>query len=82
MGKLNSTNKSCNQNHDSICLTKLNSKNDNLCTSQNILRIFHQNICGIKSKSDELFSSLYPDLLHIICIAEHLFIICIQSPFW
>jgi hypothetical protein len=71
MGKLNLTNKSCDRNHDSICPTKLNSKNDNPRTSQTLLKIFHQNICCLKSKSNELFSTLYPDLPHIICIMKH-----------
>jgi hypothetical protein len=72
MGKLNLTNKSYNRDHgNSIYLTKFNSKNDNPRTSQNLLKIFHQNICGLRSKLDGLFNSLYPDLPHIICITEH-----------
>jgi hypothetical protein len=72
MGKLNLTNESFNRDHDnSIYLTKFNSKNDNPCTSQNLLKIFHQNIRGFRSKLDELFNSLYPDLPHIICSTKH-----------
>jgi hypothetical protein len=41
MGKLNLTNKSCNQDHDnSTYLTKFNGENDNPCTSQNFLKIY------------------------------------------
>jgi exonuclease III len=51
-------------------------KNLNLNTSnthklQNSLNLFHQNICGLKHKIDELYSSLYPDLPHVLCITEH-----------
>jgi hypothetical protein len=37
----------------------------------NSLTIFHQNICGLRCKTDELYSSLYPDLPHVLCIMEH-----------
>ena len=33
--------------------------------------IFHQNICGLRKKTDELKSSMYPDFLHILCFSEH-----------
>jgi hypothetical protein len=35
------------------------------------LKIYHQNICGLGSKTDELIASLYPDLPDILCISEH-----------
>jgi hypothetical protein len=36
-----------------------------------VLRIFHQNICGIGSKTIDLLTSLYPNLPHILCLTEH-----------
>jgi hypothetical protein len=37
----------------------------------NSFAIFHQNICGLKSKTDELISSMLPTPPHIICLTEH-----------
>jgi exonuclease III len=37
---------------------------------QHSLRIYHQNICGLKYKVNELLSFLYPDFPHI-CMTEH-----------
>jgi hypothetical protein len=39
--------------------------------SSNILRVFHQNIRGLKYKTDELLSALYPDFPHVLCKTEH-----------
>jgi len=36
----------------------------------NSLIIFHQNVWGSKYKTDKLYISLYPDLLHVLCISE------------
>ena len=33
--------------------------------------VFHQNIRGLKSKADELSTSLLPNYPHIICLTEH-----------
>ena len=35
------------------------------------LSIFHQNICGIKGKTDELIGSISPNFPHILCFSEH-----------
>jgi len=35
------------------------------------LRILHQNIQGLRWKSDEVINSLYPSLPHILCFTEH-----------
>jgi hypothetical protein len=35
------------------------------------IKIYHQNICGLQGKMDELVASLYPDLPHVMCISEH-----------
>ena len=34
-------------------------------------RIFHQNIRGLRNKTCELSSALYPDWPHVICLTEH-----------
>jgi hypothetical protein len=33
--------------------------------------IFHQNICGISHKTDELIISLLLDTPHVLCLTEH-----------
>jgi hypothetical protein len=44
--------------------------NSNIYKNQN-LKIYHQNICGLQYKSDELVVSLYPELPDILYIPEH-----------
>jgi hypothetical protein len=39
--------------------------------SQNSLKVYHQNICGLKYKSNEFLNFLYPNYPHIICSTEH-----------
>jgi hypothetical protein len=39
--------------------------------SSTILRVFHQNIRGLKYKTDELLSALYPDFPQVLCITEY-----------
>jgi hypothetical protein len=39
--------------------------------SSNSLRVFHQNIQGLKYKTDELLNALYLEFPHILCITEH-----------
>ena len=36
-----------------------------------VLRIYHQNICGLGSKTNDLLMSLYPKSPHILCLTEH-----------
>ena len=45
----------------------LYSSNNN---SLNVL-VYHQNIMGLKGKTNELISSLYPDLPHLLGLTEH-----------
>jgi hypothetical protein len=46
--------------------------NDNPTVGVNPLRVFHQNICGLKEKKvDELIRSVLLDQLHIMCLTEH-----------
>jgi exonuclease III len=35
------------------------------------LTVFHQNIRGLRGKTNELISQLYPHFPHILCISEH-----------
>ena len=66
-----STNKKCNQVH----FYKNSAKKYNLGflgrDSDQVLRIYHQNICGLGSKTNDLLISLYPNLPHILCLTEH-----------
>jgi len=45
--------------------------NDNQILGSNSITIFHQNICGLNGKTDELTSSLSPNFPHILCFSEH-----------
>jgi hypothetical protein len=39
--------------------------------SKSVLHIYHQNIQGIKWKSDEILDFFYPVFPHVVCITEH-----------
>jgi hypothetical protein len=75
MGSLNSSTTVGNQAYNNLSKqsysNRLNNKNDKLCAAQNYLKIYHQNIYGLKYKINELLGSLYSNLPHIICISEH-----------
>jgi exonuclease III len=45
--------------------------NDNFNLDSNSFTIYHQNICGLKGKTDELISSMSPNLPQILCHSEH-----------
>jgi exonuclease III len=45
--------------------------NDNLGSSRNTVTIFHQNICGLRRKTDELISTISPNFPHVLCFSEH-----------
>jgi hypothetical protein len=54
--------------------TTLTSGQSNIKTkflSKNVLQIYHQNIQGIKLKTDEILGFLYPALPHVLCFTEH-----------
>jgi exonuclease III len=36
-----------------------------------VLRVFHQNIRGLRNKTNELISSMHSNLPHILCLTEH-----------
>jgi exonuclease III len=37
----------------------------------NTLRVFHQNIRGLKHKTDKLINAVGPELPHVLCLTEH-----------
>jgi hypothetical protein len=45
--------------------------NDNVNLDSNLFTVYHQNICGLKGKIDELISSMFPNFPHILCLSEH-----------
>jgi 5-formaminoimidazole-4-carboxamide-1-beta-D-ribofuranosyl 5'-monophosphate synthetase len=52
----------------------INNKNNNhskLFLPHYSLKVYHQNIPGLKHKTNELHSSLHLDLPHIICVTEN-----------
>jgi hypothetical protein len=67
----NSSNKAFTQVNDCVKITQESLCKDSVrknsvvirdnCKKQ-ILKIYHQNICGLGSKTDELLASLYPNL--------------------
>jgi len=40
-------------------------------TSKSVLRLFHQNIKGMRNKTNELISSMHPNFPHILFHTEH-----------
>jgi hypothetical protein len=52
-----------NFNHGNFCTTNLHDKNN--------LTIFHQNICGIRNKTNEILCHFSSELPHLLCITEH-----------
>ena len=46
--------------------------NNNFNLDSNSLTMYHQNVCGLKGKTDELISSMSPNLPHILCFSEHI----------
>jgi hypothetical protein len=74
----------CNQNftqfttnpkYNKINFYKNSTMNNNFrfigSVSYQALRIYHQNICGLAPKTNDLLISFYPDLPHILCLTEH-----------
>ena len=64
-----------NPKYNQINFYKNSAQNNNFrfidSDSNQVLRIYHQNICGLGSKMNDLLISLYPNLPHILCLTEH-----------
>lgn len=73
MGNLNLTTKRYNPGHTSAIHSTESNKGSKSKSpiKHDPLKIYHQNICGLRYKIDKLLSLLYPDFPHIICITEH-----------
>jgi exonuclease III len=71
MGNLNPTAVNYNPVHLDLSQSAVLNINSDPSTIHHSLKIFHQNICGLRHKTNELLCSLYPDLPHIICLTEH-----------
>jgi hypothetical protein len=48
-----------------------NQENDHQLQLKNSVSIYHQNICGLKNKTNDLISFLYSKLRSLMCINEH-----------
>jgi hypothetical protein len=46
-------------------------KHSNLVPIDRSLKIFHQNIRGLRNKANELYCHLQHDLPHILCLSQH-----------
>jgi exonuclease III len=64
---LNGVTKKGNDDNDIRINSIINSDN----YKKQILKIYHQNICGLEFEFEELLPSLYLDLPDILCISEH-----------
>ena len=64
-----------NLNPNQKYIYKNSARNNNLrfigSDINQMLRIYHQNICGLGTKMNDLLASLYPNLPHILCLTEH-----------
>lgn len=49
----------------------INNNNNNLLLPHNSLEVPHQNILGLKHKTNKLLSVIHSDLLHIISVTKH-----------
>jgi hypothetical protein len=52
----------------SVCIHEVTNKNDDI---NNLLKIYHQNIWGLKGKTNELMLPLLTEAPHLICLTEH-----------
>jgi maltoporin len=64
-----------NSNSNQKNFYKNSARNNNLSfidsDNNQALRIYHQNICDLGTKTNDLLASLYPYLPHILCLTEH-----------
>jgi hypothetical protein len=52
----------------SICRHEVTNKNNDI---NNLFKIYHQNIWGLKGKTNELMLPLLTEAAHLICLTEH-----------
>jgi hypothetical protein len=71
MGNINLFTNGFNPDHASTVHFTESDKVNKLPNIKKSLKIYHQNICGVRYKINELLSLLYPDFPHILCIIEH-----------
>ena len=57
-------------NQTNFCMKGTNNNNLRFRDSDNnqVLIIYHQNICGLGSKTNDLLTALYPNFPHILCL--------------
>jgi hypothetical protein len=76
----NNSNEKCAQfttdlKYNQIHFYKNCAKNNNLkftdSDSNQVLKMYHQNICDLAPETNDLLISLYPHLPHILCLIEH-----------
>jgi hypothetical protein len=64
-----------NFDHNKKNFYKNSARNNNLrfidSNNNQVLRIYHQNICGLGYKMNDLHVSLSPSLPHTVCLTEH-----------
>jgi len=64
-----------NPKYNKINFYKISAKDNNFkfidSDSNQVLRIYHQNICGLAPKTNDLLISFYPNLPHMLCLTEH-----------
>jgi hypothetical protein len=71
MGNMNLFTNGFKPDHTSTVHFTESVKVNKLSNIKKSLKIYHQNLCGLRYKINELLSLLYPDFLHILCITEH-----------
>jgi exonuclease III len=74
-GNLNTTRRSsakCDLKHSELnSQSFIRNKYKNCSSGHSSFHIYHQNIRGLQGKTNELISSLYPGLPHVLCLSEH-----------
>jgi hypothetical protein len=70
----NFTQLTTNPMYNKINFYKISTKDNNFkfidSYSNQVLRIYHQNIFGLAPKTNDLLISFYPNLPHIFCLTE------------
>jgi hypothetical protein len=59
------------KDNNSSDINNTNNNHSKLFLPHNSLKVYHQNIPGLKHKTNKLLSSLHPNLPHINCVTEY-----------